>query len=359
MTPIIDDRRLAGRRLRDDAALPPPTQDLPALGYVVSYRALQAALDAALARAGIAVRHGVTAISVGGTPAYAAVAIEGAEPVLARLAGGRRRHRRRGRGHRTAAPRLRAGRAWSRRCGAPTPHAGIAYERFTPEGPVALLPEGDHYGLVWTTTPARARGIAGARRRAHSSRRSTRHFGARTRRLHARRRPPRVSAGARIRAHDGRHALRRARQRRADAAPGRGTGLQRRPARRRGARAGRTRTRRATRSASARCSSATRAAAAADRWAGIAFTHGLVSVFGSDLALLRWPRGLALTLLDTLPRGEARVHARDAVRAALSDAASRAPRATRSVAANRAIRRANAARIISRSRRTARVAEPV
>ena len=37
--------------------------DLPALGYVVSYRALQAALDAALARTGIDVRHGVTAVS--------------------------------------------------------------------------------------------------------------------------------------------------------------------------------------------------------------------------------------------------------------------------------------------------------
>jgi len=38
-----------------------------------------------------------------------------------------------------------------------------------------------------------------------------------------------------------------------------------------------------------------------DRWAGIAFTHGLVNLFGNDLALFRWPRGLALTLLDALP----------------------------------------------------------
>ena len=35
-----------------------------------------------------------------------------------------------------------------------------------------------------------------------------------------------------------------------------------------------------------------------DRWAGIAFTHGLVNLFGSDRAFFRWPRGLALTLLD-------------------------------------------------------------
>ncbi len=36
------------------------------------------------------------------------------------------------------------------------PHHGVAYERFTPDGPVALLPEGDHYGLVWTMPPAAA-----------------------------------------------------------------------------------------------------------------------------------------------------------------------------------------------------------
>jgi len=38
-----------------------------------------------------------------------------------------------------------------------------------------------------------------------------------------------------------------------------------------------------------------------DRTAGIAFTHGLVRLFGNDLPLVRWPRGLALTLLDAVP----------------------------------------------------------
>jgi len=38
-----------------------------------------------------------------------------------------------------------------------------------------------------------------------------------------------------------------------------------------------------------------------DRVAGIAFTHGLLGIFGSDAPLLRWPRGLALTMLDALP----------------------------------------------------------
>jgi 2-octaprenyl-6-methoxyphenol hydroxylase len=38
-----------------------------------------------------------------------------------------------------------------------------------------------------------------------------------------------------------------------------------------------------------------------DRWAGIGFTHGLVHLFGTDVPLIRWPRGLALSLLDALP----------------------------------------------------------
>jgi len=36
------------------------------------------------------------------------------------------------------------------------PHRNVAYERFTPEGPLALLPSGEHLALVWSTTPARA-----------------------------------------------------------------------------------------------------------------------------------------------------------------------------------------------------------
>src|SRR5207244_8703844 len=52
-------------------------QGVPALGYVVSYIALQRALDAALARTSVTVRFGAKVVSVGGTSAYAAVDLAG------------------------------------------------------------------------------------------------------------------------------------------------------------------------------------------------------------------------------------------------------------------------------------------
>lgn len=36
------------------------------------------------------------------------------------------------------------------------PHNNVAYERFTPHGPLALLPDGEGWALVWTTTSDRA-----------------------------------------------------------------------------------------------------------------------------------------------------------------------------------------------------------
>ena len=43
--------------------------------------------------------------------------------------------------------------AWVRSAEA---HRGRAWERFTPEGPLALLPHNDGYALVWTVSPAHA-----------------------------------------------------------------------------------------------------------------------------------------------------------------------------------------------------------
>ncbi len=42
------------------------------------------------------------------------------------------------------------------------PHNNTAYERFTQHGPLALLPDGRDWALVWTTSPARADELYGA-----------------------------------------------------------------------------------------------------------------------------------------------------------------------------------------------------
>lgn len=41
------------------------------------------------------------------------------------------------------------------------PQCGVAYERFTADGPVALLPLGEYFALVWTVSPAAAQEILG------------------------------------------------------------------------------------------------------------------------------------------------------------------------------------------------------
>jgi 2-octaprenyl-6-methoxyphenol hydroxylase len=40
------------------------------------------------------------------------------------------------------------------------PHRNRAFERFTAEGPLALLPKSDGWALVWTVSPARAEALA-------------------------------------------------------------------------------------------------------------------------------------------------------------------------------------------------------
>ncbi|MEO5699841.1 MAG: FAD-dependent monooxygenase [Casimicrobiaceae bacterium] len=135
------------------ARLAAADHDLPALGYVVGYGALQGALADALRLTRTSQYYGYSVTLAGGTRAYAAVTGgAGVEPLLGKLvvvADGsganvagviRRRH-----DYRQSALVAKIG------CRAS--HRGIAYERFTPEGPIALLPEGDHYGLVWTATP--------------------------------------------------------------------------------------------------------------------------------------------------------------------------------------------------------------
>ncbi|HKA43289.1 MAG TPA: FAD-dependent monooxygenase [Burkholderiales bacterium] len=52
--------------------------------------------------------------------------------------------------------------ALTARVASPAKSEDIAYERFTPEGPLALLPSADGFALVWTTTPQRAQQLCAA-----------------------------------------------------------------------------------------------------------------------------------------------------------------------------------------------------
>jgi 2-octaprenyl-6-methoxyphenol hydroxylase len=275
-------------------------QGLPALGYVVSYRALQAAIDDALMRTGIDLRFGVTAASVDGTHSDVAVALTGdtGTPLRARLAvvadgtgtvvaGIARQQRDYGQVALVA------------KVGMERSHGGVAFERFTSEGPMALLPEGDHYGLVWTMTPAKAESMLAASEErflaalAHQ-------FGTRVTgfaRVADRRTFPLRLEFARSTVASRSVVIGNAAQALHPIA-GQGFNLGVRDAYELGhaiihaprdvlgdvamlaAYAARRRT---------------------DRYAGIAFTHGLTALFATDAALLRWPRGLALTLLDAVP----------------------------------------------------------
>jgi 2-octaprenyl-6-methoxyphenol hydroxylase len=179
------------------------------------------------------------------------------------------------------------------------PRRGVAYERFTPDGPVALLPERDHHGLVWTLTPAIAEAMLALPEPAFLDG-LARHFGTRvTGFAHAagRRAFPLVLERARpvVTAHAA--VIGNAAQQLHPVA-GQGFNLGLRDAwelaqailgARRDAIGG----------------GAMLAAYASrrrlDRGAGIAFTHGLVRIFGNDVPLARWSRGLALALLDVVP----------------------------------------------------------
>ncbi|HEY7903974.1 MAG: FAD-dependent monooxygenase [Burkholderiales bacterium] len=276
-------------------------QGVPALGYVVSYRALQATLDAGLARAGLSTEHGVNVTKVDATPAYARIRGERDGAVrewTARVAAiadgggdlvpGNARHR-----HDYGQVALVA-KLWLAE-----PHRGIAYERFTPEGPMALLPEGDHYGLVWTTTPQQGEALAAMPEDEFLAALTAR-FGARVGgflRSDDRRTFPltlefaRGVTGARtVLLGNAAQAL--------HPVAGQGFNLGVRDAYEL-AQALLAMPRDQIGTGGRLAEYARRRLA--DRWAGIAFTHGLLGMFGSDAALLRWPRGLALTLVDAVP----------------------------------------------------------
>ncbi len=128
---------------------------VPALGYVAEYGDLYAAMAQRMVASGARVLTGARVTQAGATSAYAMVNYEqdGQEHLLtARLAvlseGGK-----------ALPPALRQDKDYGQSavvCTVRTtqPHGRRAYERFTPEGPIALLPLKDEYALVWTTPSA-------------------------------------------------------------------------------------------------------------------------------------------------------------------------------------------------------------
>jgi 2-octaprenyl-6-methoxyphenol hydroxylase len=273
-------------------------QGLPALGYVVSYRALQATLDRALADRCVDVQWGSRVGRVGGTPAYASVEHEsGADPLTSRLAviadgtGGAA----------DGLPRYRVDYrqvAIVARLDIVVPHGGVAYERFTPAGPIALLPEGDHCGLVWTASPDRARELA-EMPEARFVDELKQHFGPRASaviRATKRRSFPLALEFAPLASRSRCVAIGNAAQTLHPIA-GQGFNLGLRDAHA----LARVVVETAPDDIGSRPMLARYARArTSDRFAGIAFTHGLLALFGNDWLPLRAPRGVALTLLDAI-----------------------------------------------------------
>ena len=106
--------------------------DLKALGWVLPASALIAALDAALGNAGIAY-HQNARVGAGETAHFKLTAfVEGAvDPAVGKM-------------------RDYGQHAVLCNVGVESPHHNVAWERFTDEGPVALLPLGDCYSVVLT-----------------------------------------------------------------------------------------------------------------------------------------------------------------------------------------------------------------
>lgn len=124
---------------------------LTALGYVAAASSLAAALARRLAALGLAVRHEcrVTNLAAGADDVVLSLAARDAAPLTARLVAlaegavsGQDEHAITTRDYHQHAVICTAHPA--------APHSNMAYERFTPHGPLALLPFGPDYAVVFT-----------------------------------------------------------------------------------------------------------------------------------------------------------------------------------------------------------------
>jgi 2-octaprenyl-6-methoxyphenol hydroxylase len=145
---------------------------VPALGYVADYEALARALAGEVAARGIALTQGarIDSIAIADDRARLALTGEGAPRELharcvvhAEGAAPDAKEKRYGFDALVGLVRIdRRADARAPRGTAPRPDGPrrTAFERFTHEGPLALLPAGEHYGLVWSARPERAAKLA-------------------------------------------------------------------------------------------------------------------------------------------------------------------------------------------------------
>ena len=270
---------------------------LPALGYVTDYAALVALLESAVAATGIQVIRGASVSGIAHGPESARIefaAREGTGECFASLvavADGSAlaaevevKTTDYGQSAMTALVEVEA------------PQAHTAFERFTPDGPIALLPFESGYALVWTVRRGDAAEIASLDSAAFLSRLQQR-FGERVGRFRSVAERGAHDLTLRVAADNtlGRAVLIGNAAQALHPVAGQGFNLGLRDAweladeiTKRGA-------------ADAGLPTAYRARRRIDRTGGIAFTDALVKTFSSDFAPLALARGAGLAFIDSVP----------------------------------------------------------
>ena len=275
-------------------------QGLPALGYTVSYGALEEALTRRLRDLAIEVRYASSCERIALDPSKAAVRFATGDEVDARLLvladGGANAGKIPGIAfhEKDYAQSAVIGSVRTDRA-----HGDRAYERFTPQGPVALLPVEDRYALVFTAAPEEARRLLALDERSFLEELQS-HFGDRAGRFTSI--EGRASFPLRLRAVNVAVALRTAIVGNAAQAlhpiAGQGLNLGLRDA---AALAAAIASVPAQDVGNAAMLEAYRRSRSRDASRGIAFTDFLASAFADGRRVPTWGRGLALTALDLIP----------------------------------------------------------
>jgi len=275
-------------------------QRLHALGYTVPFAEVEAALHGAVSAAGVPIHFDAACERLELTPDSACMTLADGRSVEARLLvladGGANAARIPGLAfvekdydQHAVVAMVRSDRA----------HAGRAWERFTPRGPMALLPVNDQYALVWTATPAEAQRLQALDDAAFLVELQER-FGDRAGRFLAT--GVRASFPLKLRVVNSPIALRTAIIGNAAQAlhpiAGQGLNLGLRDA---AGLADTIETFEVDALGTPRMLDAYRGARRRDAARGVAFTDFLVSAFADARRLPTWGRGLALAALDTFP----------------------------------------------------------